>query len=423
MQEVNSLWEMLGHYFQSDIVFSVIIAALPWLIKDISKKQKIYLGCILFALMLCFNEGVFFLVTQLGEGETYYRLLWILPLGCIFAVVLIKIWDEIKDKWQKLLYILILGVAFFVYSSGTLNSWTKTDLYCVSAETMLVADIIDEHSGHKPVNVLDYSEALLGIRQYNANMILVDETVDSSFDFMFKYNLGNTSGLIINATIYNLKVEYICLEKEKNVSQMALLSGGAVLAGETENYFIYYFDPEEVEKMWYATEDWNLEVPITGVEYATLPGVEVPARFVYYADGHITLLDEALDPVESYMTEDAEFKSVEFEEFIVCAIDNEEGCVTAETVEKYEEVVNLNKPVILLLRVPMVGGIPNLEKPEEGNLIRLERKIMAGDSPVVAVYTTGYYKANKELLNKRVMQCVCIPTNAQMGVIINVKGE
>lgn len=423
MQEVSSLWEMLELYFQSDIVLTVIVAALPWLLKSLSKKQKIYLSCILFGLVLCFNGAVFWLMSKLGETETYYRLLWILPLGCVLAAVLIKLWETLRDKRQKILCAFVLGIAFFVYNSGTLDDWTKPDLYCLSEETMEVADFIDRHSGYELAKVFDYSEAVLGIRQYNANMILVDETVDSSFNFMFKYNLGNTSGLIVNAMVYNVGMEYICLEKEKNVSQMALLSGGAVLAGETENYFIYYFDPEEIEKMWYATDNWNLEAPITGVEYATLSGVEELVRFVYYADGHITLLDETLEPVESYMTEDAEFKSVEFEEFIVCAIDNEEGRVTAETVEKYEEMASLNKPVILLLRTPIEGGIPDLDKPTEENMQRLQRRIMAGDSPVAAIYTTGYYKTYKELLDNRIMQCVCIPTDASMGVVINVKGE
>ena len=423
MQEVNSLWEMLQRYFQSDVVLTVIIGVFPWLLKSLSKKQKIYISGILIALVLCFNKLVFWMMNKVGEGETYYRLLWILPLGCIFSIILIKIWDILRTSYQKILYVFILCIGFFIYSSGTIDDWLKPDLYCLSEETLEVADMIDAHSHYETAKVLSYSDIITGIRQYNANMILVDETVDSSLGFMFKYNLGNVSGLILSAQIHNLGVEYICFEKEKNISEMALLSSGATLIGETENYRICYYDEEEQNKIWEAIGTWELEMPITGLEYVTLPGIDSMTRFGYYADGHITLVDESLEAIESYMTETSEIKFVEFQEYVVCAVDNADGSVSEETVAIYEEIIKQNKPIILLLSKPIPSENLVLEKSEDSNWMELQQKIMAEDSLVAAIYTTGYHTANKELLEDRIMQCVCIPTDARMGVLINVKGE
>lgn len=250
MQDVNSIFELFQRYFQYDIIIIIVTAFIPWLIEGLSKKQKLFLSGILLFVVLIFNGVVFGLMEKLGEEETYYRILWILPFPCVFACAVIKVWEKLKHNGQKATFVLLAVMMVFLYSNVLWDNWKPENLYYLSEETMQLADIIREDSNDGRVNLFDYSELSYGIRQYNARIVLVDDGVENTLYNIFHYNM-DIGEIIVASAVRNNQIEYVYFEKAKKNAQKAVEDVGAYYVGETEGYYIYRFDLEEIEQKFF----------------------------------------------------------------------------------------------------------------------------------------------------------------------------
>lgn len=250
MQGVSSIFELFQRYFQYDIITIIVIAFLPWLLKKFSKKQKLFLSGILLFTVLFFNGAVFWLMEKLGEEETYYRILWILPFPCVFACAVIKVWEKLKHNGQKAAFVLLAVMMVFLYSNVLWDNWKPDNLYYLSEETMQLADIIREDSNDTRVNLFDYSDLTYGIRQYNAKLVLVDDGVENALYNMIYYNM-DIGEIIVASIVRNNQIEYIYFEKTQENAQKAVEDVGAYYVGETEEHYIYRFDLEEIEQKFF----------------------------------------------------------------------------------------------------------------------------------------------------------------------------
>ena len=423
MQEVGSVLEMIRRYFEGNLILPIIFIVLLCFIKDFSKKQKKYILSIVIVLFLLFNPLVFKLMEKVGEEETYYRLIWMIPFGCILAGGIIRVWESFQTKRQKLLFVGIVGVTVFLYTPNSLFDWSNASVSCMPEEVIALADVITEDAGEAEVSLFLNSDDVETIREYNAKILLVDDGPEDVFAFMFQHNLGNITGENVNAVIANTGIEYVYVEKEKNISQMALMSGGGMFAGETEHYYVYRFDLEGAREL--RSTIWGIEdgTPIGGIEYVTVPDVQEQIRFMYYGDNHIALVDDELMVQEIYLTDELEYQTEEFEEFVICAIANGSGTVSAETIEQFIALKKKEKPIILLLEAAIPDGKMELEETSNVNMKALQDEILKEDSSVVAIYASGYYKTYKSMLENGLMQCVCIPTESDVRVVITVRGQ
>jgi len=424
MQEVGSLLEVLQRYFEQDIIVILIIAALPWLVESFSKKQKLFLSGVAVGILLLFNAITFWLMSKLGENETYYRFFWALPCGCILAFLLIKLWEEFKEKWQKGAFALILVIAAFMHSDINISNWIPRDLWYLSEETMQLAELIAEDSGKATRTYLyDYSDLTYGIREYDANIILVDDGVENALYFMFAVEDGNTAGRIICSVVINNNIEYVYLEKEKEIAQRALVAGGALYVGETTGHRVYKFDLEEMQAAYNVALGARDDVRVWGIEYMDMEENTTTDRFIYYTDGGVQLVDENIEFINKGLSGEEEYQVLDLGEYYICTIDNSNGMVSTSTVEQFEDLNRKGKPIILLLTNPLPDGKMDLPEITDVNMLQLQKQILDEDTMVCKIYAREYIYPWRSQFENGVEQCVCLATDSTGNTIITVRGK
>lgn len=424
MQEVGSLLEVFQRYFAQDMVFMVVVAALPWLVSELSKKQKLFFSGIILGTLLLFNEVTFRVMKFVGEDETYYRFLWVLPCGCMVAVLVIKIWEQLKEKWQKIALIIVAGVVTFLNSNVNPGAWLPRDLRYLSEETMLIADMIEKDSDNKVlVNLYDYSDAIYGIRQYDGNLVLVDDGVEDVLKSTFEKNDGHVAGRILISAIVNNQIEYVYIEKEKEDVQMTLLAGGASYVGETNAHRIYRFDLQEQETIYNVARVGFGEIRLSGIEYTTIPEVDNPISFIFYADGSVSLLNEKYEMTDIGFGNEKQWNELELEDVYICALDNSDGTISQETWKRFETVNEQGKPIVLLLAKPLPDGQMELPANTDKNLSKLQELVKSEKSNVRVIFSRGYREFWRSELADDIVQCVCILEENPKNTLVTIKGE
>ncbi|MBQ8279991.1 MAG: metallophosphoesterase [Roseburia sp.] len=139
------------------------------------------------------------------------------------------------------------------------------------------------------------------------------------------------------------------------------------------------------------------------------------------------------------------FQTIEFEEFVICAIDNETYQVNPESLTAMQDwlAANPDKPMILLAHVPfytendralletsvsvwgqaLVIGTGEGTRDTTGVSREFLDLILAEDGPVVAIFTGDNHFYHKGNLTDSVTQWVGAPAYAGDGMVIRVKGN
>lgn len=137
------------------------------------------------------------------------------------------------------------------------------------------------------------------------------------------------------------------------------------------------------------------------------------------------------------------FQIMEYEDFVVCAVDNNEYQVNPKSLEGMRAWLEENpkKPMILLAHVPFytsrAKGLKETSDAVWGQTLlvgegardttevtRVFMELTFGEeSPVIAVFTGDNHFYYKEKLTDSIMQWVGAPAYAGDGMIIKVKGE
>ncbi len=138
---------------------------------------------------------------------------------------------------------------------------------------------------------------------------------------------------------------------------------------------------------------------------------------------------------------DPYFSYEEYDEFIVAAVDNSSDVVTQETVEKFLALYEKNKPIILMLHVPLHADTlaPDVKKAWGGRNITMGPGAMgsdwgsvqqlynavcvAEDTPVVAVFAGHIHFNHEDSFPNGVMQYVTSTGYTGDCRVITVKGE
>lgn len=145
--------------------------------------------------------------------------------------------------------------------------------------------------------------------------------------------------------------------------------------------------------------------------------------------------------LEPFMQSDCAIHELEFEDFIIVAVDNSSNQIEPEAMEKYREILNKNKPVIVLLHVPLLtqsvltkakevwsggvvlgGGNYGGIYPDEISAEFMELTT-AGDSPVAAVLAGHVHFYDKDGINERIIQLVGDAGYKGSAVLLRVGGK
>lgn len=256
MYEVESIMQMLQQYFgKNALPVIAFLAVICWTKK--SKNRKRYLLCVTVMFALLLNDFVFEIVVKVGEGETYYRVLWILPVTLLAAYLGVELWSELFG-WKRIgMTILMLGF-IWIYAVPAWDSWLDlpTNIYQLDNETIEVADMIEKHSGGKRVNIIDDYSISWHIREYSDN--LCDPGAEAyALRLLLSEKCLTFSKDEIDYAVLDAQSDYVILQKEKEGANAVLIDAEFELVGSSENYNIYYMNRQEiVERMSVNGEEW-----------------------------------------------------------------------------------------------------------------------------------------------------------------------
>lgn len=145
--------------------------------------------------------------------------------------------------------------------------------------------------------------------------------------------------------------------------------------------------------------------------------------------------------LEPFMQSDCAIHELEFEDFIIVAVDNSSNQIDPEAMEKYREILRKNKPVILMLHVPLLtqsvltkakevwssavvlgGGNYGGIYPDEVSAEFIDLTT-AEDSPVTAVLAGHVHFYDKDVINEKIIQIVGDAGYKGSAVLLRVIGK
>jgi hypothetical protein len=238
MYSLDSAIQVVRWYFDGNVLLiAALLALLYWGRK--TEKRKHYVLCAVVCFGLICNDLVFWLVKKADEADTFYRVLWILPVTLLSAYLIVELADQLKGIRKGIL--IILTVLFVVINAiPSFENWVKfpSNIYQIDDEWIEIADMIDEHSGGKRVNVIDDYSVLWHAREYDDNLCMLGiGDYDLRVIITHPYNIFDK--IDVESAIVNSATDYIIVPKEQICGNASLENAGIELIGQTDTYNVY----------------------------------------------------------------------------------------------------------------------------------------------------------------------------------------
>lgn len=170
-----SAWQMLQLYIGNGSLMLLFLVSLVYLWAR-EKQKSIKTMLVYFSIgLLClfFFSPLLLWVQKLGEGEIYYRLLWLLPIGIVIPYAVTKFVSECKKAWMK--YPIVVLVCLYVAIGGNCvyNAPQLTraeNAYQIPQEVVDICDAIVVPG--REVKAVFPHELIQYVRQYSAFVVL-----------------------------------------------------------------------------------------------------------------------------------------------------------------------------------------------------------------------------------------------------------
>lgn len=241
------------------IVVLFLLALLYLLFTEKNKRRRAMLVYMPISLLL----GFFFPVTRkafvrlMGEGDTYYRILWLVPMGIVIAYGGVKLAGTVCGRckkggqWAKRLTLALLAAAVmvcgtYVYASQYMSE--AENLYHIPQKVIDICDVIAPAEGEERIWAVFPTDLVYFVRQYDTDIQLLygREMVEPKWQYAEPvHTVMNHPTTIDIGELLALTRErsciYIVLPNNKGVSENPE-NFGLELLDTIEGYPIYY-DP------------------------------------------------------------------------------------------------------------------------------------------------------------------------------------
>lgn len=231
-------------YHQNRFLFGIYLFFLLYL--WLTEKEKRLRAAFVYAptlLLACFFCPLFrkAFVGLLDDGETYYRLLWLLQMSIVNGYGMVKICGRHRKLGLVIMCTAIVACGSFVYQSEHITK--AQNWYHLPGEAVAVARLIDPEEGR--VMALVPADLVYYIRQYTTrvNMPYGREMLIARWDYYHDlYEAMEETDVIRTASFVELTrnygCQYVVLGKDREV-QEPLMDYGFTLYAQTDNYLIY----------------------------------------------------------------------------------------------------------------------------------------------------------------------------------------
>ena len=412
MTNAETIWNVISWYYGNSTAIGLMLVLMTVYLLGRKKEYRYYTFSCAVLMFLILNQLTYRIIERLGEGDTYYRFLWIFPVSLIAAWGGLRLIEKMKSKMEKVICVAVMVCLIFLYSGGKISDWVTLpeNIYQISEDKIQVADLIEEVTGGERVIVYAEDELMYGIREYDANICLAAEGEREYLYHIITENDSNASGNLMLGILVNAKIDYIVVRKEYTGAKAALNGGGCVEVGQTDNYILYYVNQEQLKEDLYHTydSDWKTDAGICNVEDV------MEQQFLFYGDGRLDEFNNDIGENRILCDGSEEFYSKEYGDYIVCKIDNQSQGITEQIMKKIESEERKKKPILLFLNRPLIRG----EKSD-----RLLDWIEEGNSYIQAVYAENADESRKDMLTEKVFQCYITNNVAENALLVQVRGE
>lgn len=259
---------MYGIFMESLVIFKLYtglklllaLTALAWIYLLFREKDKrvrlllVYAPAIIVALFLFPLSRKAFVALGL-DGETYYRVLWTIPMGVITAYGACRFFASHKKIGLVITSALIILCGSYVYKSEYISE--AENLYHIPDTVIKICDRITPENPNLRITAVMPPELIHFVRQYDASInmpygreMLVERWgyYHAVYEAMEKPEIVNMETLL-EATRADY-CQYIVMSKDKQ-TDVDPESSGLVLIDEIDGYRIYE-DPVAAE----IVEQW-----------------------------------------------------------------------------------------------------------------------------------------------------------------------
>lgn len=432
MNGAANILEILQRYYEDSIVTVLAVMCIIWYLLRAEKEKRRFVYGALLCLALLLNDAAYFLIQKLGEAETYYRFLWVVPVIVLAAGLLIEAEEKLQNRGKKLLLCMIGMLVLWMYGGNYLERFFKLpeNVYQIPQRIIDICDIIDtERTPEESVVVLSEEAALYGVREYNAYILEPVAGDTATLLKMMKSDNSNLSGVFLKATIKAAQLNYIVVNNKYPAFCAALEHSGCTAVGKTEEYTVFNTNLEQALELFKRLDSNSLHTEISIGELEDVDaGLEEAYEFVYYPDNHISYYDEEIQENVHLLNDEAEFQTAAFGELVLCAIDTKSNQISEDTIKQLRQLLSSEKKVLLFLSNPIYqeGIVKTGESVLFGETITEADKhtselitLIKESNTVVSVYACGE-AYSKYLLNDHLLQCVCV-TDSSLGAFISVR--
>ena len=183
---------MYGIFMESVVIFKnyaggrylivlFLLALIFLLVKERNKRRRAMFVYMPLAMLLLFFFPVFrkVFVRLMGEGDTYYRVLWLIPMGMTIAYAGVKLSGmlcEKKGKAAKNLTLLAVAAAImlsgkYVYASQYMSR--AENYYHLPQKVIDICNLIAPEEGEERIWAVFPTDLVYFVRQYNTDIQLL----------------------------------------------------------------------------------------------------------------------------------------------------------------------------------------------------------------------------------------------------------
>lgn len=169
LNSFDTIVQFYKNYIGEGFVFYLFLAALLYLFFTEKRKQtRTVLVIVPIAIMLLFSFPPFkILFDVLGlDSETYYRILWLLPMGVIIAYAGVRLFEEYVWVGIAVMCVLVIYTGTYVYKNPNITE--AENRYHIPQMVINVCNVIlpEEGSEKDRVWAVFPSEFIHYVRQY-----------------------------------------------------------------------------------------------------------------------------------------------------------------------------------------------------------------------------------------------------------------
>lgn len=267
---------MYGIFMESLVIFKlytglkplILLFAAAWIYLLVTEKHKgkrlmFVWAPVLILLLFLFPLSRKFFVAAGLDGETYYRVLWTIPMSVITAYAACRLFYRHQRIGLVVTSVLIIICGNFVYSSDYISK--AENLYHIPDSVVKICDLMKPSHEDEHVMVVVPEELVYYVRQYDAGIRMPygREMVASQWDYYNEVHVAmeETEEINIKKLIEACRKEYcqyIVLSPTRKVKGdpekegllfLADVDGyrvykDPVTAAEVESWEVYYEEEE-----------------------------------------------------------------------------------------------------------------------------------------------------------------------------------